>query len=194
MTETKEEVFSLQGDIIVYSLLKIDYNSQSILLIFILFFWLFQWLSSKESICNTGDMCLIPGSGRSPGGGYSNLLQYSCLENPMDRGIWQTAVHGVTKSRTQLKRLSRISIFSVLSTTFKEGTIGTSLLVLWLRLSAPSAGGPGLLPGQGTRSHMFHLRVYMSQLKILHTRAKDPTCWNEDPMQPNKLIKKYSSS
>ena len=158
MTETKEEVFSLQGDIIVYSLLKIDYNSQSILLIFILFFWLFQWLSSKESICNTGDMCLIPGSGRSPGGGYSNLLQYSCLENPMDRGIWQTAVHGVTKSRTQLKRLSRISIFSVLSTTFKEGTIGTSLLVLWLRLSAPNAGGPGLIPGQGTRSHMLQLR------------------------------------
>ena len=76
----------------------------------------------------------------------------------MDRGIWQTTVHGVTKSRTQLKRLSRISIFSVLSTTFKEGTIGTSLLVLWLRLSAPSAGGPGLLPGQGTRSHVLQLR------------------------------------
>ena len=143
MTETKEEVFSLQGDMIIYSLLKIDYNSQLILLIFILFFWLFQWLSGKESICNTRDMCLIPGSGRSPGGGYSNLLQYSCLENPMDRGIWQTTVHGVTKNQTQLKRLSCISIFSVLSTTFKEGTIGTSLLVLWLRLSAPSAGGPG---------------------------------------------------
>ena len=98
MTENKEEVSSLQGDIIIYPLLKIDYNSQLLLLTFIFFFWLFQWLSGKESLCNTGDMCLIPGLGRSPGGGYSNLLQYSCLENPMDRGIWQATVHGVTKS------------------------------------------------------------------------------------------------
>ena len=39
----------------------------------------------------------IPGSGRSPGGGNGNLLQYSCLENPRDKGVWQAAVHGVTK-------------------------------------------------------------------------------------------------
>ena len=48
----------------------------------------------------------IPGSGRSPGGEHGNPLQYSCLGNPMDRGAWQTTVHGVTKSGTQLKRLS----------------------------------------------------------------------------------------
>ena len=42
----------------------------------------------------------IPGSGRSPGGGHSNPLQYSCLENPMDRGAWRGAIHGVTKSQT----------------------------------------------------------------------------------------------
>ena len=47
----------------------------------------------------------IPGSGRSPGGGHSNPLQYSCLENPMDRGAWWATVHGVAKSRTRLKRL-----------------------------------------------------------------------------------------
>ena len=47
-------------------------------------------------------MSLILGLGRSPGGGNGNLLQYSCLENPMDRGAWQTAVHGVAKSQTQL--------------------------------------------------------------------------------------------
>ena len=41
---------------------------------------------SKESACNAGDLGLIPGSGRSPGEGNGNLLQYSCLENPMDRG------------------------------------------------------------------------------------------------------------
>ena len=48
----------------------------------------------------------IPGWGRSPGGGHGNPLQYSCLENPMDRGAWRAAVHGVTKSRRGLKWLS----------------------------------------------------------------------------------------
>ena len=46
---------------------------------------------------DTRDASLIPGSGRSPGGGHGNPLQYSCLENPMNRGAWQAAVHGVTK-------------------------------------------------------------------------------------------------
>ena len=45
------------------------------------------------------DVGLIPGSGRSPGGGHGNPLQYSCLENPMDRGAWQATVHRVAKSR-----------------------------------------------------------------------------------------------
>ena len=45
----------------------------------------------------------IPGLGRSPEGGHGNPLQYSCLENPMDRGAWWATVHGVTKSRTRLK-------------------------------------------------------------------------------------------
>ena len=55
---------------------------------------------------NAGDTGLIPGSGRSPGEGHSNPLQYSCLENFMDRGAWQATVHRVSKSRTGLKRLS----------------------------------------------------------------------------------------
>ena len=49
---------------------------------------------------DTGDAGSIPGSGRSPGVGNGSLLQYSCLENSMDRGAWQTIVHGVAKSRT----------------------------------------------------------------------------------------------
>ena len=49
-----------------------------------------------------GDPGLLPGSGRSPGGGNGNPLQYSCLENPMDRGGWWASVHGVTKSWTRL--------------------------------------------------------------------------------------------
>ena len=67
------------------------------------------WCSSKESASNlgaTGDVGWTPGSGRSPGGGNGNPLQYSCLENPMDRGDWGVTVHEVAKSRTQLKRLS----------------------------------------------------------------------------------------
>ena len=56
----------------------------------------------KESACNAGDLGSIPGLGRSPGEGNGNPLQYSSLENSMDRGAWWAIVHGVTKSRTQL--------------------------------------------------------------------------------------------
>ena len=49
----------------------------------------------QKSACNVGDLGLTPGLGRSPGGGNGNPLQYSCLENPMDREVWQTMVHGV---------------------------------------------------------------------------------------------------
>ena len=56
----------------------------------------------KESACNAGDLGLIPRSGRSPGEGNGNPLQYSCLENPMDRGAWWATVYGVTKSQTRL--------------------------------------------------------------------------------------------
>ena len=56
----------------------------------------------KASACNVGELGSIPGLGRSPGEGNGNPLQYSCLENPMDRGAWWAAVHGVAKSRTRL--------------------------------------------------------------------------------------------
>ena len=55
----------------------------------------------KNSPANAGDVRdadVIPGPGRSPGGGHGNLLQYSCLENPMDRGAWRATVHAVKKS------------------------------------------------------------------------------------------------
>ena len=54
----------------------------------------------KESACNAGDLGSIPGSGRSPGEGNGNPLQYSCLENSMDGGAWWATVHGVAKSQT----------------------------------------------------------------------------------------------
>ena len=63
----------------------------------------------KNLPANAGDVrdrALIPGLGRFPGGANDNPLQYSCLENPMDRGAWRATVHRVAKSQTRLKRLS----------------------------------------------------------------------------------------
>ena len=56
----------------------------------------------KKSACNAGDLGSIPGSGKSPGEGSGNPLDYSCLENSMDRGAWQATVHGVTRVRHDL--------------------------------------------------------------------------------------------
>ena len=60
---------------------------------------------SKESAGSAGDLGSIPGPVRFPGGGYGSPLQYFCLENSMDRGVWQATVHGVAES-DMTKRLS----------------------------------------------------------------------------------------
>ena len=60
----------------------------------------------KASASNVGDLGSIPGSGRSPGEGNGNPLQYSCLENPMDGGAWWATVHGVAQSQTPLSNLT----------------------------------------------------------------------------------------
>ena len=57
-----------------------------------------RWYSGKESTCNAGDLGSIPGSGRSTGEGNGYPLQYSCLDNSIDRGAWWATIHGVTKS------------------------------------------------------------------------------------------------
>ena len=61
-----------------------------------------RWLSGKETAFNAGDTDSIPGLGSSPGVENGNPLQYSCLENPMDRSIWWATVCGVAKSQTRL--------------------------------------------------------------------------------------------
>ena len=75
---------------------------------------------SQTSACNAGDPGLISGSGRSLEGGNGNPLQYSCLENSMDRGAWRATVHRVAKSRTRLSNqhfhFSVISSITVLDT------------------------------------------------------------------------------
>ena len=63
-------------------------------------------LAHAGDIKNTGS---IPGSGRSPGGVLGNPLQYSCLENPVNRGVWRATVHRVAESQTRLKRLSTLA-------------------------------------------------------------------------------------
>ena len=73
-----------------------------------LYWGLHWWLSGKKSTCNAGDVGLIPGSRRSPGGRNGNLLQYSCLKNSIDRGAWQATVHRVAKSQ---KRLSPHAVY-----------------------------------------------------------------------------------
>ena len=67
----------------------------------------------KASVCNVGDLDSIPGSGRFPGEGNGNPLQYSCPENPMDGGAWWATVHGVTKSRTRLSNFTFTFIFKI---------------------------------------------------------------------------------
>ena len=112
--------------------------------------WGFSWASQvvlvvKNPPAKAGDVkSLIPGSGRSPGGGHGNPLQYSCLKNPMDRAAWWAIVHGVTKSPTRQKWLSthaRVSlgceIFSVKTREFPTNWDGWSpyLPLIWLTRS-----------------------------------------------------------
>ena len=99
---------------------------------------------SKESACNAVDLGSIPGSGRSPGEGNGNPLQYSCLENPMDRGVWQATVHGVTKSRARLCNCTSTFHFHALE---KEMATHSSILV-W---KIPWTEEPGRLQSTGSQ-------------------------------------------
>ena len=88
-----------------------------------------RWIKSNrssvgnESACSAGDPCSILGSERSPGEGKGNPLQYSCLENPTDRGTWRAIVHGVAKVRHNLATkllppLTTTNLFSVICKSF----------------------------------------------------------------------------
>ena len=97
------------------------------------------WLNGKESACNVGDLGLIPGLGRSPGEGNSDPLQYSGLENSMDRGVWQATIHGVAKNGTQLSHTHTHTYTH--STSFPGGSVVKNL--------PANAGESGLIPGSG---------------------------------------------
>ena len=79
---------------------------------------------SRESAYNAGDPGSIPGSGRSPGEENGNPLQYSCLENSMDRGAWQATVHGVIKSWTKLSKTNTFTFFHDCAYT-EQGSVNT---------------------------------------------------------------------
>ena len=94
---------------------------------------------SKEFACNAGDLGLTPGSGRSPGEGNDNLLQHSCLENPMDRGAWRAVVHGVPKKSDTTERRARTHKHTKESDTTERHTHARSRARsagLWGRIKA----------------------------------------------------------
>ena len=124
----------------------------------------------KGSACNSGDLGSISGSGRPLGEGNGNPFQYSCLENPTDRGAWQATVHEVSRKhmiyaswKSHKEKRGRI-----VESLFKEITIGTSLVVHQLRTLSSPRKGPSSIAGQGTRS-------CMPKLKSLHAISEDPT-------------------
>ena len=90
----------------------------------------------KASACNAGDRGSIPGLGRSPGEGNGNTLQYSCLENPMDRGAWWATVHGAAKSRTRLRDFTHT--FSICPTLSFPYCVHKSILYICVSNSCPT--------------------------------------------------------
>ena len=108
----------------------------------------------KNLPANAGDACLIPGSGRSPGGGNGNPLQYFCLGNPMDRRAWRAIVRGVTKSWMQLSthihkenHTSQITEFSASPWRGRCKSLGSLKSFLWStsQLSGASIRGSPIL-------------------------------------------------
>ena len=104
----------------------------------------------KASVCNAGDLGLIPGLGRSPGEGNGSPLQYSCLENPMDGGACLAAVHGVAKSRTRLSDFT--FTFMIASSQFMKGIKGTNFLSFFFFFFFSENAFPSILPCE-----KFHL-------------------------------------
>ena len=146
--------------------------------------------------CKAGDLGLIPGSGRFPGEGNGNPLQYSCLKNPTDRGAWWATVHGrLAKSRTRLSDFTHSSLtYTIIydwSETFNahtypisslSGHIGTHIAlalrplhlgkVMWLVLATPSirvleGEKMGEIPLPSHDGHEYEWGVHLSVTEIL---------------------------
>ena len=123
----------------------------------------------KDPSTNAGDIRdtgSIPGSGRSRGGGHGKPLQYSCLENPMDRGAWQAPLHRVTQSRTQLKQLSLHTHISLRSSRSVSRPVVSSSVTLWtVACSAP-------LSMEFTRQAYWNGLLFPTPGELPHTRIE----------------------
>ena len=102
----------------------------------------------------------IPGLGRFPGGGHGNPLQYSCLENPMDRGAWRATVHGVSESRTRLTDCAQHSTANARKPRMRSFSSPKEVEVREERLSGSWCSPGFLLPGRCAR-----VRVYLGSQK-----------------------------
>ena len=122
----------------------------------------------KASAYNVGDPGSIPGSGRSPGEGNGNPLQYSCPENHMDGGAWKAAVHGVAKNLTWLSDFTFTLHFHA-----SEKEMATHSSVLAWRI--PGMGEPGGLPSMGShsRTRLKWLSSSSSRLKRKYGISRD---------------------
>ena len=111
------------------------------------------------------DAGLIPGLGRSPEGGHDNPLQYSCLENPMDKGAWRATVHRVAKSQTQLKRLSMHALgyngnnYCISTMCLCEDIISVNLL--------PPSASKSLIKKAGDEKSGSKKRIYFRRFTLL---------------------------
>ena len=116
----------------------------------------------KASACNVGDPGSIPGSGRSPGEGNGNPLQYSCLENSMDGGAWWATAHGVAKSRTRNNFTFTFHFFAKLCLTLTTPWTVARQAPLFMGFSRQEnwSGLPfllqGIFPTQGLNLHLLH--------------------------------------
>ena len=139
---------------------------------------------SKASACSMGDPDLIPGSGRSPGEGNVNPLQYSCLENSLDGGAWWATVHGVTKSWTQLSDF----------TFFHFGGLRSHMPPSQKKKNFPGSSGVKT-PYSHCRGWRFslvrELRFHMACMVEPDRKKKKET---KDPQPPIKLKKKLSKT
>ena len=129
-----------------------------------------RWLTGKEPTCQCRrhrDMGSIPGSGRSLRRGHSNPIQYSCLENPTDRGVWWVTVHGVTKSQTQLSMRMRAHTHSLsLSHTHSHRVSG--------RQTISKSHYSGKKQGLDLKFFQPPTSFHLSQFNLFHERKLGP--------------------
>ena len=126
-----------------------------------------------------GDLGWIPGLGSSPGEGNGNLFQYSCLENPMERGAWEAVIHRVTKSRTQLKKLSTHAAIYMCVCVY---VYTCTYIYIWGfpgsstgKESTCNAEDTGLIPGEGIGYPLHYSGLESSMNCIVHGVTKSWT-------------------